>query len=42
MAFLGTNKTEAAAGDLDLLINFLSSFSLIYFFEARGSFSVKG
>ena len=42
MSFLGTNKTEAAAGDFDFLINFLSSFSIIYFFEARGSFSVKG
>ena len=36
MTFLGTKKTEAAAGDLDFLINFLSSFSIIYFFEARG------
>ena len=42
MSFLGTKKTEAAAGDFDFLMNPLVLFSSMYFFKATDSFSVSG
>ena len=41
-SFLGIKKIKAEAGNIDFLIEFLFSFSLMYFFKARDSLSVRG